>query len=305
MNPNAELTKDDADLYIGRVCGRELKFTISPDGQVTRKSYVRNMNLYPYILESIPDNFYTRALKCMLFQDTETGKMLYNSGVDRGNGKIWSDGGGQYTTPSKMIELHGPNGTSPYQYRIFEDVEYQSELEAFVEEYLMKTFNVDYRTTPTDTAWRSFMLGILDGLIMSSDADNVEKALVDNYLDLMKKNHTKIECDKVYAEASTIYYTKGVHYIRCYVHYRVVSCDSTELVWIDTEHLKGDMSPLLFNLSTMNGSEVDLHDLKVGEWRTGYFDIGISRDELIGIYPLRVWQIEFSDRYNDYSIADY
>jgi len=65
------------------------------------------------------------------------------------------------------------------------------------------------------------------------------------------------------------------------------------------------MNPLLFILSTDDYGAVELHDLKAGEWRTGYFDIAMSRGEMRGELPLKVYNIEFSDMLNDYSISDY
>ena len=305
MKPNAKLSKSDADLYLARLSGKSAKRVLSPDAQVTRTSNLKNMDLYPYILDNIPDSFYTRAFKFMTIKDSATMKPLYESGKKDSDGTIWVDGGGNYASPVKFREMYGPNGTQITKYHVLDSVYSMSAMEKAVEEYLYKTFNVDYRTTPTDTAWRTYMRDMLRDQAMGSGVDKAHDAMVDNYLRLMKENRTVIECDFVRAEASTMFDSIDGNYIRCYVHYRVVSFDSTKKVMVSVDGLKGYINPLLFTLSTEKTTLVDLCNLKAGEWRDGYFDIMLGYSALQGIEPMKVQRGVFDDRYNDYSITDY
>lgn len=303
MRPEDELTKADARMYIDRLSGKLERRVLAPDGQVTRTSNLKNMDLYPYLLDSIPDSFYTRVFRFMRW--SREGKPLYNSGVDDGDGTVWVDGGGNYASPVMVRKKYGPNGTSADRYHVFDSVVSEKALESAVEEYLWKAFNVDYRKTPTDAGWRTYMREMLRGQSTGPDIDKTMDALVDNYLRIMKENHTVIECDMVRAEASTIFEFLRGTYIRCYVHYRVVSYDSDKTVWTSVDELKGNINPLLFNLTVENYPMVVLKDLKAGEWRDGYFDIRLGQNTREGIAPMKVFHVEFLDEYNEYSITDY
>ncbi len=307
IKPKDSLSKEDTDLYLKRMIGMADRFVLSPDGQVTRKSDIRNMDLYPYILECIPDSFYTRAFQAMGMISGETGKSLYESGEVSSDGTVWVDGGGNYASPVMYRKMYGPNGTSAVRHHVLDSVASEKILESAVEEYLMKAFNVDYRTTPNDAEWKNYMLEMCRGLDTNHPNEIVDfdRDYIDSYLRIMKNNHTVIECDMVRAEASTLHDYYGDVYIRCYVHYRVKSYDSAEPVWVEEENMIGDVDPLLCNLTPMNYPMVRLLDLEEGEWREGYFDIRINGDAEQGIEPMKVWGVEFNDAYNLYSITDY
>lgn len=307
IKPKDSLSKEDTDLYLKRMIGMADRFVLSPDGQVTRKSDIRNMDLYPYLLESIPDSFYTRVFRAMGIRDGETWERLYESGFVEDDGTVWIDGGGIYAGPAMYRKMYGPNGTAIGKHHVLDSVVSEERLEKAVEEYLMKTFNVDYHTTPKDAAWKNYMLEMSRGMTMGyeNEIDPFSREYIDSYLDVMKKNHTVIECDMVRAEASTLHEFYGDSFIRCYVHYRVKSFDSAEPVWIESPEMNGPVNPLLCNLAPEYYPMVQLLDLKEGEWRDGYFDIRINEDAVQGIEPARVWEVEFMDVYNNHSIEDY
>ncbi len=307
FNPKGELSKEDAELYLGRLIYKEERKVLSPDGQITRKSDLRNMDLYPYILESIPDSFYTRAFEFMCIVD-DFGNFLYDSGVSYSDQTRWKDGCGIYATPVMYRKLHGPYDSVSYRDRheVFASVENEKKLETYVEEYLMKAFNVDYRTTPNDAEWKEYMYNVQS--LDKSDEAKAEycEIFLSSYLNLMKENKTIIECDKVYAEASTISMGMNGTTIRCYVHYRIKSFKSTKSERVNVPgKFTGYVNPLLFNASGTNLEHVYLEDVNEGEWRTGYFDIGLSGQALNAErFPLLL-DVYFSDGENGFSITDY
>ena len=297
MNPNAVLSDADAKLYLERISGKKAKVVLSPDGQVTRTSKLKNMNMYPYLLDSIPDSFYTRIFGFMDSNMYACGETAYD-----GSGKVWVDGGGFYSSPVMFRKIHGPNGTD-VRYHVLDNLEAQRKLEASVEEFLMKVFNVNYNTTPNDKAWREYMIEQQRGQVMTSgDLDKVLAYPIDEYLKAMKANHTIIECDKVMAVASTLHEDVTGQYIRCYVHYRVNSFDSATDVYV--KELDFTVNPLVTTLS--GDMIVRLDNLKKGEWRDGYFDIDLSYNALQGKDPMKVSAgVEFFDAYNRFSIVNY
>lgn len=297
MNPNAVLSDADAKLYLNRLSKKDPKFALSPDGQVRRTSTLKNMNMYPYLLDSIPDSFYTRLFG---FMDSN----MYNTGKVTSDGKKWVDGGGYYSSPAMFLKLHGPNGTST-RYHVLDSVASQKKLETEVESFLMKVFNVNYNTTPNDAAWKKYMLDMMNAQSVGSGVKEFDEALVENYFRLMKENHTIVECDMVRAEASTIHEDAAGRYIRCYVHYRVVSFDKTDAVYVKTPELKGDVNPILFGLSTKNLIQLD--NLKKNEWRDGYFDVILGEGGLDGTFGNKLIfpRVDFFDTYNQYSIVNY
>lgn len=305
IEPKNELSKEETDLYLARMIGAEEKRVLSPDGQITRESDLRNMDLYPYILESIPDAFYTRAFQFMLYYDMNTGKSAYESGYVESDGKVWTDGGGMYASPVMLKKMYGENGTSGYFRPIYVDATLEEDVERIVEEYLMKVFNVDYHTTPKDANWKADIMEMLDGSRMGIDVEKYNSAEIDAYLDLMKSNHTVIECDMVRAEGSTISETMNQTHIRCYVHYRVVSYDSDENVYLNTNMVAGEMSPLVYTFTKGNWLRVDLHDLKAGEWRDGYFDVALGGNAVKGLEPIKILNVEMDEKFGEHSITDY
>ena len=294
MKPNDTLTDADTDLYLARFKGEQKKVVLSPDAQVTRTSKITNMDMYPYLLESLPDKFYTTIFT---FMDSDR----YDTG-DEVSGKYYTDGS-KYSCPTTFLKNSGPNG-SKTRYHVLDNEIVKEKLEASVEEYVRKAFNVDYRTTPKDTAWKTYMRDLMRGQSIGYGVDEFDDALIEQYIRLIQENHTIIECDVVRAEASTIYEDFTDHYIRCYVHYRIVSADSTESVKVKVPGLNGKVNPVLMTLDA--DDVVKLTNVKLGEWRDGYYDIRISGDAMQGKEPLKVRIGQyFVDALAKFSIADY
>lgn len=294
MKPNDTLTDADTDLYLARFKGEQKKVVLSPDAQVTRTSKITNMDMYPYLLESLPDKFYTTVFEYM-------GSDRYDTG-DEVNGRYFTDGS-MYSCPKTFLKNNGPNG-SKTRYHVLDNEIVKEKLEASVEEYVRKAFSVDYRTTPSDTAWKTYMRDMVRGQVIGNGVEESMDALVEQYLRLIQENHTIIECDVVRAEASTLYEDFPDHYIRCYVHYRIVSADSTENVKVKVPHLNGSINPVLYTLST--NDVVKLTNVKLGEWRDGYYDIRLGGDAMQGKEPMKMFPEQyFVDSFATKTIADY
>lgn len=294
MKPNDTLTDADTDLYLARFKGEQKKVVLSPDAQVTRTSKITNMDMYPYLLESLPDKFYTTIFKFMASDRYDTGDIV--------GGKTFKDGG-MYSCPKTFIKNHGPNG-SQTRYHVLDNEIVKEKLEASVEEYVRKAFSVDYRTTPKDTEWKTYMRDLMQGQVFGENVDEYCDAFIEQYLRLIQENRTIIECDIVRAEASTMYEHGTDKFIRCYVHYRIVSAESTESIKVKVDHLNGNVNPLFMTLSTNH--VVMLTNVKPGEWRDGYFDIRLGSNAVQGEEPMKVFVgQQFVDGYAAESIVNY
>lgn len=284
IQPNEALSEADLSLYLNRIAGKEAKRVLSWDAQVTRTSTIKNIDIYPYVLDSIPDAYYMPSLCYMLWED-QKGGYLYN------NGLLGENGQGMFTSPALLRQLNGIN----YLYNTMLEKEikmvgnlaFEKEVETFLEEYLYKVFNVDYRTLEKDVEWKEFMSELTHRQISNTTfAENI----LYSYYEGIKQNHTIVECDLVRADTSTLYYDNATkeYYVRAYVHYRIVSADKTEeydhLVKINGLDEDGDgesdtliISPLLYHCYyDGNVSHVGLDNVVLGKWREGYFDIPLD-----------------------------
>lgn len=241
---------------------------IADDGQLIRTTNLpSNAKMYPYILASFPNAYYDWEFQ---FQ-----KALVDV-LKEGSTKIYTKVP-RYTTQfyqSKKLELWAPpvdikdyyKGKTPWI------IEYPAKfastetvlalgLDKWVEnakKYLTYAFNIDYRTIKKDKDWYNTILSLdcENGLESQSSTENFIK----QYIKAVVDNKTIIECDKVAVDKSTLYAESGF-YIRCYVHYRVISSKNTS-----------SYSALAYT----KGLYTDYDKIKLGEWRDGYFDLKLD-----------------------------
>jgi len=134
------------------------------------------------------------------------------------------------------------------------------------------TFNVDYRTI--DDKW----IDTMAKTDMQIEVDVYAESLYEKlqaYVKDMKKNKTIVECDRVVIDPSFVYYGNFSYYIRCYVHYRIVSTKTKAKYTVDELLLGPNKSPYNSILFSRTGL-VDLTGHKLGEWVDGIFDVAVA-----------------------------
>ena len=76
-------------------------------------------------------------------------------------------------------------------------------------------------------------------------------------------------------DPSAVYFYNGIYYIRCYVHYKIVSTNIKTRYSDDEMYLRYNRTPYN-NILFSNKGFVDLTDYKLGQWVNGIFDITIA-----------------------------
>lgn len=255
MNGRDRITEEEFLGYINRLIGRKERRSLTKDGQL-----IRTVNLpefaeyYSYILEDYPNAFYEWEFQFM---------------------KSVGDYVPVYVAPKELED-------SEKRLRGFSYGEilksFGKDYTEFVKDYLFHTFNVDYRRTPGDRDWYGYMYENNAGTVSFAGMNGPEylKFRINQYLSDIQDNHTVLECDFVATDPSTVYTSGGEWYVRCYMHYRIVSADSTELV----DFYRGQVE---FS-ETFVG---DYQNVIPGEWRDGYLDVIIRPEPDVGKVTVR------------------
>ena len=247
------IVRTDALNILKMLKNKDLRNKISPDGQLIRTTNLpSNAYMYPYILENFPNRFYEGRLA---FE----GVRAYYNGVE-----FTLKSPEHYTYPvdlnkSEYAEIFiDPQGR-------YADFWYDK-----VYTRVWNTFNVDYRTI--DNKWIEIMANTDTDIMFYSK--NLYEDL-NEYVQDMKKNKTIVECDRVVLEPSAMYFYDRRYYIRCYVHYRIVSTNTKTRYSTDDLLIGLNKTPYNSVLFSNTGI-VDLSGYKLGEWVDGIFDICIS-----------------------------
>lgn len=270
----------------------ENRSKISPDGQLLRTTKLpSNAEFYPYILASYPNEYYDWEfgfMKDLIYVDIEDKpgqrkqvpyytteksqeERLHNWAapvdIDKyiGSGKATVYVGNEFITAQEAVK----RGKSVWVEK--------------VKDYLMAAFNINYKTIENDQKWYNTIL-TLDEEYGNEYGQKITEDRIKEYIELVIENRTIIECDKIAVDVSTLYIdsTFGLM-LRCYVHYRVLSANDT----ISSVRV----SPLAFTKYTYP----DYDNIKLGEWRNGFFDISVS--EAYGNYGIS--QIVISDYFHN------
>jgi hypothetical protein len=248
------IVRTDALNILKMLKNKDLRNKISPDGQLIRTTNLpNNAYMFPYILANFPNRFYE-------------GKLAYEGVRRYYNGEeIPFVGPNNYTYPVDIQKSECGSIFIDSQGR-YADFWYNK-----VYARVWNIFNVDYRTI--NDKWVES--------IANTDMTMFRKNLYEDlqeYVYNMKKNKTIVECDRVVLEPSAMYFYDGLYYIRCYVHYRIVSTNIKTRYSDDEMYLKYNKTPynsVLFS----NAGYVDLTDYKLGQWVNGIFDIAIASAE--------------------------
>lgn len=269
FEPKKKISSKDAQTYAERLVKESLRAKISPDGQVCRTTNLpKYARFFPYILESYPNEYYDYNFEYMrTFSWYPTGELdEYGDPIitDDNCYYHWKDGD-EYYSPANM---------GNFKSRLWEDYdnftevwsEMGADFEKQVEDHLMLIFNVDYRTTPNDAAWRERVMQTLN---VHEEAESARVSSMDKYLKAMKENKAVVTCDRVSADLSSLYYSEGNYLIRTYVHYKIDSAASFSE--------KGE-SYLVF-VNELGANHQNYKNAKLGEWREGFFEVKLNIDE--------------------------
>ncbi len=249
-----KVTKTGALNCIKMLKDKSLRAKISPDGQLIRTTKLpNNAYMYPYILDSFP-NYYYEA------------KLRFEGVTQRINGKIVP-----MVSPEDFTY---PKDVAKARYGVIDDFNaakknYYEIWENKVRTTVWNTFNVDYRTI--DDNWVETMAQADAQIDYSTDT---VYHFLNRYVTEMKKNKTIVECDKAAIDSSSLYFYNGSFYIRCYIHYRIVSTNTKTFYTADelSGKLWGPYNCVLYSRT----SYTDIENYILGKWVNGVFDVSIS-----------------------------
>ena len=255
LKVNNKIVKTDAINCIKMLTNKSLRAKISPDGQLIRTTNLpNNAYMFQYILASFPNRYYEAKLRFEGVTQRINGKLVPMKSPE------------DYTYPVNVAKAKLSGITD------FNEVK-EKYLDLWMDKVYTRvwnTFNVNYKTI--DDIWVETMAQT-DSYIINSSKKLY--TLLNMYVKEMKDNKTIVECNKVVMDKSSMYYYNGMYYVRCYVHYRIVSTRTKNSYSAEElcnyENYWGPYNCVLFSRS----SNIDIRNYKNNKWVDGVFDIGI------------------------------
>lgn len=234
--------KDIKDI-INRITYEINRSKISFDGQVIRLTNLpKNAKDFDYILESFPNDFYEMSYR-------------YEVSTSNKRFKEFQD----YCVPNRvnlMLEKQKLDNSKVDKKLIINNIDNWVER---IEQNLYERFNVNY--LKIDESWIDTMAETYSTCFSEKEEKKLGNALR-SYVKEAKNNCVIIKTDKISVEPSTLYYSMGSYYIRCYVKFMVTSCK--------------DMNKTFLYCTD---DRVYFKDLKKQEWHEGYYDIAIGSSD--------------------------
>ena len=286
-------TKSAATKLIDKLVNPSKRSGITDDYQVIRTTKLpRTADLYPYILDNYPNEYYDTAWMSYA---------SYTSGTDPHDEKNLSFYRYQHMSfadklqktnswymPAEYI-LYSQAGDNecavPSENRQLEPA--YAVLDEAVEFY-KHAMNVDYRTIKSDKEWYKFMNKYLS------------KEFLDNYIADCIKNKTIVECDVVAGDKSTLYRTSGTGF-KVYLHFRVVS---DKIIETNGDWSTSELVPVMTNIhNESRGWLMTYMNYKLGDWidyyvspSIGYGDkllfCDLSGELMVSYYGMYDWLID-------------
>ena len=231
MMPAMPISLDNAKLALKRLQNPALRKIISADGQVTRNTDLpETYKDYKYILESFPNSYYNK-------------EQFYKS--------IQSDDG---TTPAN-------NGSGDHVAGVLDDDKTTLDTAKVVdwckkvEDDLKLRFSIDYTTIGED--WIVSMLDLQYDWIYRPEDYREE---LEYYVDAVREDGSRVQCNKVVCDPSSLYHCQGSYFARAYFSFTVTSSKSSSK--------SGYIECIL------NG----IYSRGVGETVSGYVDVPLVSD---------------------------
>lgn len=286
FKPSQKISKATALSFIEMLNDESKRSKITEDGQLIRTTNLPKFaKFYSYVLASFPNEFYDWEFQFMKRCKTRynDGKRYFEYFYETGEYKD----GINYAYPATIKNYNNksfsfilPDGTKT---SYGDAVDYNWDIwEKNVKGYLWNVFNVDYQILDKNKQW-------YDAVTKTSSNYETNKVYLENYVQeyikLAKINKTIIECDKIAVDKSGIYKDITGTFIRVYVHYRITSSLDNNTTYL---------SPLAFTFD----SSPDYSDIKLGQWRNGYFDIEILMNGTIS-------KAIFSDYFRNVNVLEW
>ena len=283
-----KMTKKTADSVIARAVNKSKRYGITDDYQVIRNTKLpRTADLYPYILDNYPNEYYDTAWIAYANYDAGTDPSdKNNTHFNKYRNMAFKDklqDVNAFYMPFEYVRFSQAGDNEcviPSKYRLLEPA-YKVLDEAI--EFYKHAMNVDYRTIKNDKEWYKFM------------SQYRSKEYLDKYIETCIKNKTIVECDIVAGDKSTLYATDTARF-KIYLHFRVVSDRVLE------NNLPWDQDELVPVLTTQpnetRGGLVYYFNYKVGNWIDYYVSPGIGFGDRLAWCDLNVeMMLNFCDLY--------
>ena len=297
FEPKKTMREADGIAYIERLFDEDKRVPMSPDAQVIRTTNLPiQAKLYPYILESFPNEYYDANYHYMgnIAVDDRTSEYVQTN-------KFMEE----WCTASTMDEYSEKNPkrcywfNDPDNYIGYEKVSanfiadrYRDQWEEQAKRYLELILNFDYRTVRSDTAWQEEIKNLncyytdwFEGRLSGSDAgiDGIDKWM-SAFVDCAEKYKTVVQCSEIDFDMSTLAYSEVFNEnapftIRVHLKYK-----------IDTEVAPG----LFFTNSAMilptSFVRVETYFESFNEWKDVYAELTFNNNSFdrAGVVALRI-----------------
>ena len=271
LSPTSKLTAKTAKSLYAMVKDTSKRYQLSPHYQMlrnTKKNLPKNAECYAYILDSYPNAYYETGWHEMELGRDNWDKMMSDGKTPDGLGagtlrqRLDRALGTLFVYPKEMDEFLAMDMSDMGNHRVLNQLRTWENIDIFRQssiEFYELALNVNYKTIKDDKEWQKKMLKFM------------EQKDIDKYIEDCINNKTIIECDKVAADWSAVYWAEGQPYLKVYAHVKVVSDAHIEdrSHWDDDVY--GNLYPRISGYGTefiKNKTRNDFYaaHYKTGEW---------------------------------------
>lgn len=303
FEPKIQVREADGMLYCKRLFDESMRVPMSPDAQVLRTTNLPiQAKLYPYILESFPNEYYD--MNYLYMYNVETDDRAYPDLMESSSFlETWC-------TPNTVEEFSKSQPercrifTSEWDYLGCEEVgmdkvveRYRDTWEQQAREYLELVFNFDYRTVREDTEWQEKIKnlnafyhewgkGVYEG--SCAGIKRIDEWFA-GFLDNAEKYHTVVECDEIDFDMSTLFYSErfddsAPYTMRVHLRYKITT----------------DAEPGLYEMAEIvpvRAYGVDCQFKSFGEWKDVYAELTFATNSFdrTGIGGVRILEYNVND----------
>lgn len=231
LMPAMPISLENAKLALKRLKDQSLCKIISADGQVTRNTDLpESYKEYKYILESFPNSYYNKPQFYETIKTDEAADPASTGSGERVSGILKDD--------KTTLDTATVVGWCQK-----------------IEDALKLRFSVDYTTIGED--WVSSMMDLqYDGIYQPDEY----REKLETYVQNVRNDGSRIKCNKVICDPSSLYYCQGSYFARAYFSFSIFSSKSS--------------SKSGYIECVLNG----LYNRDVGETISGYVDVPLVSD---------------------------
>lgn len=271
LTPSSKLKASDAKKIYAMIGDLSKRYQLSPHYQMlrnTKKNLPKNAECYAYILDSYPNAYYETGWHKMKYGNSNWDKMKSDGKTPDGIGagtlrqRLDRTLGPLFVYPAEMDEFFSLDMSEMGNRQVLNSLRTWENIDVFRKssiEFYELALNVNYKTIKEDKEWQKKMLKFM------------EQKDIDKYIEDCIKSKTIIECDKVAADWSAVYWAEGQPYLKLYAHVKVVSDAHIEerTHWDDDTY--GNLYPRISGYDTefmINETRNDFYaqKYKIGEW---------------------------------------